>query len=223
MITVACVLRSGGVYDAAWVRKLRDGVARHLLSPHRFVCLSDVDVPCERVSLIGNDQGPSARAENGWIIHPRWWSKTELFRPGIFDGKVLYFDLDTVIIGSLDEIAGYDHQFTGLADFNSKRFGSGAMAWSGDHSYIWRNFDPGKHIHHYDMVEPAKGRIGDQAWIEDSISEYETFQSLFPGAFVSYKVDRCQVRPPLGASVVCFHGNPKQNDIDAGWVAEEWR
>ncbi len=32
---------------------------------HRFVCLSDVDVPCERIFL-----------KHGW---PGWWSKVELF------------------------------------------------------------------------------------------------------------------------------------------------
>jgi len=51
MFTVICVLRSGGQYDAEWVRKLRDGVKRNLARPHRFVCLSDVDVPCERIPL----------------------------------------------------------------------------------------------------------------------------------------------------------------------------
>lgn len=224
MITVACVLRSGGVYTAEWVRKLRDGVARHLTIEHRFVCLSDVSVPCERIPLIGQDQGASGRASNGWIVHPRWWSKLELFRPGLFDGPVLYFDLDTLIVGSLDAIASHDHTFTGLSDFNSGRFGSGAMAWNGDYSHLWTTFEPGRHIFQYDQIEPRKGRVGDQAYIEDMLGrKYDAFQALFPGAFVSYKVDRCHAAPPEGASVVCFHGSPKQGDISTGWVADAWR
>src|SRR5947209_20113122 len=51
MLTIACVLRSGGPYNADWVTGLQGNVAR--FAPlHRFVCLSDVDVPCERVPLI---------------------------------------------------------------------------------------------------------------------------------------------------------------------------
>lgn len=87
-LTIACVLRSGGVYDAEWVAKLQRGVARHMTLPHRFVCLSDVDVPCERIPLVTD-----------W---PGWWSKIELFRKGLFDGPVLYTDLDSVITGPLD-------------------------------------------------------------------------------------------------------------------------
>lgn len=225
MLTVACVLKTGGVYTAEWVSRLRDGVSRNLSLRHRFVCLSDVEVPCERIPLIGGDHGNTHASGNGWTVHPRWWSKLELFRPGLFDGPTVYFDLDTLIIGSLDRIAAYPHSFTGLADFNSRRFGSGAMAWTGDYSHIWRAFDPGKHIRHYDEVEPQRGRIGDQAYIEDALGpgRYETFQALFPGAFVSYKVDRCKDGPPKGASVVCFHGRPKQHEITTGWVPAAWR
>jgi len=87
MLTVACVLRSGGKFDSEYVRKLRDGVLRFANVPHRFVCLSDVDVPCERIPL-----------EHNW---PGWWSKIELFRPGVIKAPMLYLDLDTIVIGSL--------------------------------------------------------------------------------------------------------------------------
>ena len=85
-LTIACVLRSGGDFDAEYVERLRDGVAANLSLPHRFVCLSDIEVPCERVAL-----------RHGW---PGWWSKLELFEQ--LKGRVLYFDLDTVIAGSLN-------------------------------------------------------------------------------------------------------------------------
>lgn len=229
MLTVACVLRSGGVYDAEWVRKLRDGVARNLTLPHRFVCLSDVDVPCERIPLgeASAVQGDTYAAPNGWMVHPRWWAKLELFR---LTGPTLYFDLDTIIVGSLDIIAAYPHRFTALADFNSGRLGSGVLAWNGDHSFLIDRFnaDPVKIAHHYDEIEPGRGRIGDQAYIEDRLAERgiepDTFQGLFgKELIVSYKVHDCRDKPPARASVVCFHGSPKQDDIKTGWVAESWR
>ena len=84
MTNVACVLRSGGPYDASYVARLRDGVERHLPSA-RFVCLSDVEVPCERIPLA-----------TSW---PRNWAKIELFTPGLWDGPVLFIDLDTDVVG----------------------------------------------------------------------------------------------------------------------------
>lgn len=228
MLTVACVLKSGGIYNAEWVRKLRDGVARNLTVPYRFVCLSDVDVPCERIPLIGADYGDTRLAGNGWIIHPRWWSKLELFRPGLFDGPALYFDLDSLIIGSLDEVASYPHKMTVVADFYSGRVGSGMLAWNGDYSFIHEAFcaDARAIMHRYDNVEPHRGRIGDQAFIEDQFSAHsimpEVFQKQFPGKFVSYKVHRCENGPPPGAAAICFHGQPKAHEL-SNWVSQVWK
>jgi hypothetical protein len=83
--TVICVLRSGGIYGAGDVEKLRNQVARHLSLPHEFVCLSDVEVSCKRIAL-----------QHDWS---GWWSKVELFRPGVIQGPTVYMDLDNVILG----------------------------------------------------------------------------------------------------------------------------
>lgn len=161
-ITVACVLRSGGPYDKEYVERLKQGVDANL-SGHRFLCLSDVNVPCERIPL-----------RHGW---PGWWSKIELFR---LPGPVLFFDLDTVINGDLTEIASYPHRFTMLTDFTRPdRAASGVMAWGGDWSHIYRSFDP-------DAQYPGHG---DGGYIE-SMVDADRFQELFPGQIVSRKVHR---------------------------------
>ena len=90
-LTVASVFKSGGDYFPRYVRVLRDAVRRHLPVEHRFVCLTDVEVACERIPLV-----------HGW---PSFYSKIEVFRPGLFDGPVLYLDLDTVICGDLGDLA----------------------------------------------------------------------------------------------------------------------
>lgn len=217
MITIACVLRSGGIYDAAWVRKLRDGVARNLTLPHRFVCLSDVDVPCDRIPLV-----------EGW---KGWWSKIELFRFGQFVGPVLYFDLDTVIVGSLDKIAAYDHRFTMAHEFYRPDFlCSTAMAWHGDYSFIHEAFaeEPARHMNIYDHEMPRRsGRIGDQAFIEDRLNlegaHVDMFRDLFGGrSIASYKVHECGNGPPRDAAAVAFHGSPKPHELTKGWVPQTW-
>jgi len=215
MITVACVLRSGGIYDASWVAKLQRGVARYLSLPHRFVCLSDMDVACERIAL-----------KQSWC---GWWSKIELFRPGLFAGPVLYFDLDTVITGSLDVIAAHPHRFTMAHEFyRPALLCSTAMAWEGDFSAIYATFlrDPVAIAARYDSGR-TDGRIGDQAFIEDCLSECgleaDTFRDLFgERSIASYKVHDCRKAPPPDAAAVAFHGSPKPHHLTSGWVIDQW-
>jgi len=235
MITVACVLRSGGRYDAEWVRKLRDGVRRHLTLPYRFVCLSDVDVPCERIPL--EYDWPLLSKQRGgahnWAVAPAWWSKLELFRGGLFSGTVLYLDLDSLIVGPLDELVQYPHKFTMADDPWRQTIGgplcSAVMAWTGHQSFLFDAFlaDPDGYAHRYDVIEPNSGRIGDQAYIEDMFKRFNepiaTFRQLFGPVLASYKGDKLQDGPPDRASIVQFHGLPKMNEFTSGWVAEAWK
>lgn len=191
-LTVACVLRSGGDFDAEYVERLRDGVARHLSLPHRFVCLTDVEVPCERLEL-----------RYGW---PGWWSKLELFEQ--LTGRTLYFDLDTVIVGSLDTIARYPHRFSMLEDFTRPGLpASGVMAWSGNWSHLAEHFKPWR------ARDYTRGdRLGDQAWIAEHLGGTPALlQRLFPGQISSVKVG---LRDRSNERVVCFHGKPRPRDTN---------
>lgn len=102
-LTVACVLWVGSFedrhYSPAWVTRLRDEVARWLPEPHRFVCLSNVDVPgVETIPLVTD-----------W---PGWWAKLEVFNPAVDLGeRVLYLDLDVFVTGDLAPIAQFDAPF----------------------------------------------------------------------------------------------------------------
>lgn len=196
---VACVLRSGGHYDVEYVERLRDGVAKHLPIDHRFVCISDVNVPCERIVL-----------RSTW---PGWWAKIELFWRS---QPVLYFDLDTIICGDLSDIAAQAEkpEFTILRDFYRKDgLGSGMMAWGIDMKSLYDRFfeRPSEFIDKY------RGR-GDQGFIEDHVDRKitATWQDRLPGQVVSYKVHvRDAGKVPEGARVICFHGNPRPREI--GW------
>jgi len=196
VLTVACVLKSGGIYDATWVERLRAGVARHLPLPHRFVCLSDVDVPCERIPL-----------QHDW---PGWWSKVELFK---LEGPVLYFDLDTAIVGNIRGIAAAaaDSAFVVLLDFyRPPCVGSGVMGWGSDARWLYERFAgaPARHM-------ALHGGAGDQAFIEASFPvgwTWRRWQLMCPDQIVSYKV-HCRNGIPANARVVCLHGQPKFKDM----------
>ena len=198
MLTVACVLKSGGIYDATWVARLRDGVARHLPVEHRFVCLSDVDVPCERIPL-----------EHDW---PGWWSKIELLK---LQGPMLFFDLDTAIVGDLSDIAQKATPHSGivmLQDFyRRKGFGSGVMAWGGAFDGLaWKR----AFVRRAEEYQRELGSRGDQGYLEDCFQYafVPVWQDLLPGQIVSYKV-HCRNGIPPDARVVCLHGLPKFGDM----------
>ena len=65
MLTIATVLKSGGEYTPKHVRELREGISKHLSTPHRFVCFSDL--PGKGYEVI--------KLKHDW---PRWWPKREV-------------------------------------------------------------------------------------------------------------------------------------------------
>lgn len=211
-MTVACVLRSGGDFGPRWVDALRRGVNTHL-KRHRFVCLTDDD----GVGLWGE------RLAHGF---QGWWSKVELFRPGLLTGRVLYLDLDTLPVGDLSEIAAYDGPLAVLSDFyqGSKMIGTGVMAWTpGEHTErIYRAF-----------TEDAEGIMGrggrSDHFYRRHMGDVDRLQSLFPGQIVTLKPihgehpDPKQHGPPEGARLVCGHGRPRLSDPAAGWAHRLWR
>jgi hypothetical protein len=185
-LTVACV--EWGNYlgrGEEYVEKLRAGVGRWLQLSHEFVC----------VRPEGELQG--------------WWNKIELFRPGRFTGRVLYLDLDSVIVGQLDELA-ISPGIVYLKDWGWKKhvYGSGTMVWdAGDHEDIFRRFSP--------MV--SEWFAGDQDWM----THLGGWAPLPAHLCRSYRY-HCKDRPPADCSVVAFHGQPKPHEV-GGWVAEAWR
>jgi hypothetical protein len=206
MLNVVCVLRSGGDYRVDHVAALRDGVERNLTIPHHFVCLTDLSRVARNVTV--------APLVHGW---PGWWSKIELFRPDLFSYPVFYLDLDTIIVGPLDDLV-LGHKFTVLQNFWAKdRIGSGLMAWSYNLSWIYRKFCmcPERFMRDYQTTE----RWGDQGFIRfNSPIEPSRWQAKFPGRVVSYKFHvRPQGKVPEGASIIAFHGKPRP------WQTSLWK
>lgn len=200
-LTVACVLRASATYTPEYVHRLRDGVLKHTAC--RFVCLSDVDVDCERIPLVTN-----------W---PGWLAKIELFRPGLFGGPVVYLDLDTVVRGDVSFLARPKPGFTMLSDFYKPEIpASGVMSWFGDYSRIYRHFSDGL-VPEYRGLVPNRGDCG---WIVKKAGPIDRIPD--DGRVISYKA---HVRKggskhakgdgtiPAKAKVICFHGNPRPHEV----------
>jgi len=157
MLNVVCLLRQGGKvgYDAGWVAKLQRGVQRNLTLPHRFVCFSDCDVSCERIPLSSVDHG--------------FWSKLQMFQPGVLTGPTLYLDLDTVICSNLDEIVQrlYNQTFVMWIEADKNIHSSAHMYWQGDHSYLWDLYQS-RPLAHWQELYSSPPLYGDQAIISEN-------------------------------------------------------
>lgn len=186
MITVACVNHGNylGMGDF-YVDKMRSMVARHMSQPYKFVCLKDE----------GEETG--------------WWAKIELFRPGRFTGRVIYLDLDSVVVGNLDILSANKGiiDLTGWG-WKTHTLCTSTMVWdAGEHEQVFLSFD--------DSVK--KRCRGDQDWV----TELGGWPILPPALCRSYRYHSI-VKPPKGCAVVAMHGSPKPHEIQFGWVPESW-
>lgn len=192
-LTVACVLRSGGIYEPRHVTVLQRQIT-HFMPGIPFVCLSDVSVPCERIAI-----------ERGW---PGWWSKIELFDH--FKGPTFYLDLDSTLIDDPRPLLG--GRFRMIRNWMlPEKMASGVMYWEGDFSHITRAFEriAGGVMCSYTTTE----RWGDEAFIAEQAGDVEEF----PHGIESWRYTLKQSsNPPPGTKIVAFN-----NDCPP-WKGPRW-
>jgi hypothetical protein len=181
-----------------YVEKMRNMVSRNLSHPHTFTEVTERDLPTGR---------------EGWF--------NKLYLLEMFDGPVLYIDLDVVITGNIDALvdagmslpemiwARDDWSYSVLKGDNGreKTINSSVMFWHGRKD-----------------MRGAERLIskthGDQGIITQLF--WPDYIGLFPGHLIkSYKYDYLQ---GAGRSPICvFHGKPKPHEVSEGWVIEHWR
>lgn len=211
-LKIVCV--NAGNYlgrGAEYVNTLFDMVCRNISDKQSFQFQCFTDTPD------GLNPAILTRPVHGEL--KGWWNKIYMFKPGVFaaDDKVVFIDLDTVIVGGLDEILKYDGGFAILRDFyNPTHYQSSLMIWkpSAVTEEIWNTWEA--------KGKPQDDERGDQWWIEGSIANVDFLQDKFPGFFVSYKV-HCMIDFPRHSRVVCFHGMPRPHEITTGWMPHVWK
>jgi len=183
MLNVVCVLKKPDdarlSYDPSWVQKLRRGVARNLSEPHRFVCLTDFSdiADVETIPL-----------KHGWMTY---WSKVEMFRPGLFDGPTLYFDVDSMVCSKLDELIKTFDGMTMLTDYYQTFCNSGFMRWDASnpifneiYNKMLKNPMSTMLKHRYRAGSTKNFNYGDQEYIATTLTELDVkifeWQKLYP-------------------------------------------
>ncbi len=189
-INIICVLKSGGIYDKKWVSRLKRNVKDFAPKNYKFICLSDVDVDCERINLKDNLSG--------------WWSKIEIFRPNLFKGRVLYLDLDVLVVGDLKDLIFNSSRIISMKDSRFLGINSSVMCFNADENEIYKRF----------IYEQAiKKYRSDQNWINNLYPNLPTFDN---NLVVSYK-DQTFGNLPNNARIIVCHGKPKPNEIKEKW------
>lgn len=212
---IVCVYATGGDFDAEYVEKLYDSINYYTHIP--FVCITDSDDVPRHI--------PQEPLEYGF---GGWWSKMEMFKKR--DTDILYFDLDTIITGSIDLMIEHCRGIRPfmLSDFyRPERLASGIMYIPVNiQELIFKDF-----CHHpYGIMNIFRG---DQDYIEDLFRYYKVDvcrwdEWLGKDYICSYKAHVLKQYPnsmkPLDIDVtksviVCYHGKPRPKDT--GWKVYE--
>lgn len=194
-VTRVCVLKTGREYQPIHVQWL----ARQIPG---LVCITDDSVPGV----------PTVKPSGNW---PKWWSKIAAFDPDLIPGDLLYFDLDTVVLGDTDALASIGAT-TMLSDFyRPDLLASGLMYISQqDKAKAWGEWmrDPAGH-----MARCTTRRLWGDGGFLSIVLKPLRWQQVMPGRVVSYKVN-CNAGVPDGADAICFHGKPRPWQSEAAWV-----
>lgn len=218
MINVVCVLneQKRAPYTIDWVVKLKNMVDRYLKITHSFICLTNSDDKRDDIGIIFR------KLQNDWR---GWWSKMELFSPALaIAGRVLYLDLDVLVVNRLEPIVDYPAEFAigpayGNPQVHHKHrvrgvrrgYNSSVMAFTPGEitEQIWEKF----------IRSPARWMEmfrGDQDFLKQFCPDLEKFpREWIPKLGDCIDMDK-NFEPPEQAKVVlCMERNMKKKNIDA--------
>jgi len=213
-VTVLCVWVKGNVnYPPVYVHRLQQMVKKWMDRPYRFVCLTDRPWELRSVDTI---PVPCPRPLQGW------WTKIRCFDASLYlSGRILYLDLDTLIVGPLGPILDYPSKFAliphaGLFEGRDgravvKRFNSSVMVW--DAGVNHRLFD--------DWTPSVAQRLhGDQDWYGEQMHDADLMPlEWFP------RISELGLEKPGKHAKVVLMKTPKNEEAAKRWtwVDLAWR
>lgn len=216
-ITVACLFVRGEYpYTVDYVRRLHAMVTRWIDRPFRFVCLTDQpEAMPEGVEAVPIKRLPGFA----------YWTKLELFNPERqWTGRVLYLDLDVLLVAPLTSIIDYPGAFALTSDPHRagqksrdrygrtiiRCFNSSVMVWDADtQANLYTDWAP-------DIAERLSG---DQDWIAlASADAIGMPREWFP------RLSEVNA-PPFDSEVKVILSKYPKNDVALGrypWFAPLW-
>jgi hypothetical protein len=207
-------------------------VSRNLTLPYEFVCLTDDQHPIDDVRSI---------VQKNKNYPKQWWHKVHMFDHSLpLKGRILYFDLDVVILSNIDKlVAANNHNFFGIRDFNRKfhpawkNLNSSAMSWihgtqseiydqfvktpreatrmHGDQDWIWR-------------VAKDRIRFWNDRWIQSYKWEIRNRDDLISrDGRKGFRTVKEDINIDRECCVAVFHGYPNPADVQDKIVVDNWQ
>jgi hypothetical protein len=249
IVNVVC-LKWGSVYGPEYVNNLYNMVKRNLSLSFRFICMTEVS------------DGLQSAVET-WPLpefeEPPWeyvkacsaWRKLALFEPGLANmtGKVLFLDLDVVIVGNIDCFFSFTNQLAIIENwYQPNRLIGQASA------ICFEAGQPAALLENYlnDPLKVLKAYRTEQAYITGylGLGSFKYFPDDWCRSFKKHCLSsgfsffsKPISRIPDKAKIVVFHGCPNPPDAIKGqwgkklpwykrwykrvdptaWVAEHWQ
>lgn len=234
-VDCACVIHGDG-YSWDYVEKLYNMLFRHINKKVRFHVYTEHNrsVPPHMIKhTLTEWPGISGRKKS-------WWYKLQLFNSQHHQGPLLYLDLDTVIVNSLDWVANLSTNYLwAIKDYRClwkpqvQTLNSSVMYWDTRYfDWVWQDFAKnnistikssyqGDQDYLSAVIDPKKRRF-----FEEGRCVSWRWQALNGG--MDWKKRRYKI-PGQGTSiqpqnsVLVFHGNPKPSEIADSVINFYWK
>ena len=233
-VDCACVIH-GDAYGWQYVDTLYSMLRRNLSQDIRMHVYTEHDreVPPHMIKHVLTEW-PGIRGSK-----KSWWYKMQLFNSAHYSGQLLYLDLDTVIVNSLDWITKLSQaHFWAIRDFKTlwrpkfQGINSSVMYWHTEKfANIWKEFND------QNISKVCSKYHGDQDYLSAVLKP--TQRRFFPdkqalswrwqaldGGMDPYK--RTYSHPGLGTqfgpetSLLIFHGQPKPDQVPDPVIKNHW-
>jgi len=176
---------SRDLYEPSWADKLYRGCARNLERPFRFVVVSDW--PQSAFSQAEIDAVPFLHEDRSFMC------LNECLRPDLEIDRGLFLGLDTVILGSIDEIASYTGRVALVPFPVDPRILSNPVvpfdgAWGRDVYAAWRA-DPQGCAAAYQVSTLEGRKPSEQIFWPTMAPDADLANVLWPGQIQSYLLE----------------------------------
>ena len=235
-------MKWGTKYGGDYVNKLYNMARRNCTLPFKFVCFTD--------DASGLDKNIDARPLPPMDLpdgKERGWRKLSIFQKNSgLEGRVLFLDLDTVIVGNIDDFLTMDGKFIAIKHWKPSETQSigetGVFRFeAGAHPDLFEQFMA-------NMDEVKANNRHEQAYVISTLHKRGEL-SFWPEKWMpSFKYNCMRPFPlcffqepvlPEGAKMIVFHGNPTPDQAMRGeikgikklfrhvitpkWLKENWR
>jgi len=226
---IICI-KWGKKYGSNYVNNLFGGCKRNILkSEFAFFCFTDDENGIDKENIHVLDL-PSETWDG-------WWCKPSILFSGHLEkcipqqyDRFVYIDLDTVIVGPLDDILQNFHGRFGV--LGTGEFSETECRENGYNTSIMIFHHGDAELKHVLYAQLETLGISElrkvvqrfDFWVEMTVLNADILQNQFPGKLIDFKTHvKHKSETPRDAAIVNFPLKPKPHQVDAEWIKQHWR